>query len=231
MRSFQDDLDEIATDLVAAFALVYSEDGPEGMKEPLLRWLDYRSRYVEPRPRAVLESNDFRSRVPPGARPGLQAFVAAAEAGQDVNAFLTAGVKKNDTSGRKRQWRTDLLWADWGILHAHLTDRPLLARSDWLLFFVDLREQLLLIDVRRHDEAGVFQATDIAERMLRGWPELAARYEMRGILPPAPFSAASLKPRIAPDRIWATCFGERPRRWMPVSASTRIEASKASNFS
>lgn len=191
-QGFQNDLDQVATDLIAAFGLAYDENGPEDLNDPLLRWLDHRSRYVEPRPRTVLKSANFELRLPADAQAGLAAFIDAAKAGRDLNLFQTNGIKKSDTSGRKRQRRTDLLWADWGILHAHLTDAPTSAgaefsqRSDWLLFFVDLRDQLLLIDVRAHAETGVFQARDIAEKMLRSWPELAARYEMRGILPPAP---------------------------------------------
>jgi hypothetical protein len=185
-RSFRDDLNEIAAALVAAFGLTYKQDGPEGLKDPLLRWLDYRSRYIEPRPRAVLKATGFDSRVPQPAQPGLRAFIAAAESGRDLNAFQTQTTKRNDTSGRKRQWRTDLLWADWGILHAHLIDAPaaaafeLSATSDWLVFFVDLGERLLLIDVRAHREPGVFQAEDIAVRMLRSWPELDKEPEPRG---------------------------------------------------
>lgn len=156
-HTFHDDIDRIAFELVDAFGLTF-EIADEGVSEPLTRWLDFRLRYIDPRPRQVLKSTDFDMRIPSQAEGGLLRFIQKAEAGEDLNPFQSRGIKRHDTSGKKRQFRTDGLWADWGIHHAHLTEDPLpdgdefSNRSDWLLFFIVGQDHLALIDARPHKE-------------------------------------------------------------------------------
>src|SRR5262245_45439300 len=111
-HTFHDDIDRIARYLVEAFDLAFDE-AVGGVKDPLTRWLDFRLRYIEPRPRMILKSKDFDLRLPPASESGLQRFLQLSEAGCDLNPFQTTTIKRNDTSGEKRQFRTDGLWADW----------------------------------------------------------------------------------------------------------------------
>lgn len=176
------DLRAIAQDLIEAFALTYSET-ELSMRDPLLRWLDYRNRVIDPRPRRTVPSNGFNDRVPAEALSALTSFTRVAQAGGDLNPYQSISIKRNDTSGRKPQMRTDGLWADWGIYHAHLTDTPPASdaefsdRSKWLIFFLVSDDALGLIDVRHHDEPGIFQAIDLVEKAFRSWPQLAQKFE------------------------------------------------------
>ena len=188
------DLELISRDLIEAFGLRYSEDVPH-LSDPLLRWLDFRERYIEPRPRELPTSGGFEARVPLAARSALAHFMQLARNGADLNPYLSRRSKTFDVSGQKSQWRTDALWADWGITHAHLTEAPIAENmelsesSDWLLFFIASPDVLALIDVRPHSEEGVFQAVDLVEKAFRSWPDYATRFEInvvQGEKPNAP---------------------------------------------
>lgn len=186
-HTFDDDIDEIAQDLIDAFNLTFEEED-QNLKDPLIRWLDYRLRHIDASPRQTLKSIDFDQRVPADSLAALNAFIALSESGGDLNPFQTKTIKRNDTSGIKRQLRTDGLWADWGIHHAHLTEVPVPAgeefsdRSEWLVFFLVFPDQLALIDVRLHNEKGIFQAVDLVEKVIRSWPEIAKRFEVKGVV-------------------------------------------------
>lgn len=181
------DVNEIAQDLIDAFELTF-EGLDQSLSDPLIRWLDYRLRYIEPHPRGIQKSIDFDTRVPSEALPALEAFLKEVQIGADLNPFQTKNIKFNDTSGIKRQLRTDGLWADWKIHHAHLTETPLATgaefseRSEWLLFFMVLPEHLALIDIRSHKELGVFQSIDLVEKMIRSWPEIAREFKLKGVI-------------------------------------------------
>lgn len=181
------DVDEIAQDLIDAFELTFEEQ-EQNLRDPLIRWLDYRLRYIDPRPRNILKSIDFDARVPREALPALEAFIQFVKNGTDLNHFQTKSIKYNDTSGTKRQLRTDGLWADWRIHHAHLTEVSMAAgaefseRSEWLLFFLVLPGQVALIDVRSHKEPGIFQAIDLVEKFIRSWPAIAQQFKLNGVM-------------------------------------------------
>ncbi|MDO8729456.1 MAG: hypothetical protein Q7K26_06305 [bacterium] len=181
------ELETISQNLIDAFDLKFEEED-QNLMDPIIRWLDYRLRYIDPRPRKIMKSDGFDARIPIEALPVLKAFIKLVKTGKNLNAFQTETIKRNDTSGTKRQLRTDGLWADWGIHHVHLTDVPLKsgkefsARSDWLLFFLVTDNHLALIDVRPHGEQGVFQANDLVEKMIRSWPQITKRFELKGVL-------------------------------------------------
>ena len=181
------DVDEIARDLIDAFELVFEEQ-EQNLCDPIIRWLDYRLRYIEPKPRQILRSEGFNTRVSNEALPALEAFIKLANDGADLNPFQTKTIRQNDTSGAKRQLRTDGLWADWGIHHAHLTESLVAtgsafsARSEWVLFFLMLDNQVAFIDVRSHKEPGIFQAIDLVEKAIRSWPEFAQAWKLKGVI-------------------------------------------------
>jgi len=197
--SFRKDIDDIARGLISAFKLTFTEQ-EQHLSSPLSRWLDFRLRYIDPRPRGTLKSDGFATRIPIKAVPALNAFIKLSEAGADLNPYQTKTIKQNDFSGTKKQSRTDGLWADWKIHHVHLTDVPLSSsgefskRSDWLLFFLAFPEHLALIDVRCHNEPNIFEAHDLVEKAIKNWPEFSEKFQMKGILTQsAPKDAETIK--------------------------------------
>ncbi|AMV48168.1 hypothetical protein [Paraburkholderia caribensis] len=186
LHTFDSDVDRIAEKLIEAFCLKF-EGADAQLNDSLIRWLDYRLRYIDPKPREVVRSIGFDGRVPPEANHAFSNFIRIVETGGDLNPYVTKTVKTNDSSGVKRQLRTDGLWADWNIHHAHLTETPLAAgaefsdRSEWLLFFIALPTQIGLIDVRSHNEPGIFQAVDLVEKAIQSWPDHFEGYRLKGV--------------------------------------------------
>lgn len=198
-RRFVASLDEIAADLLRGLDIRHSRKEPH-LSSPLTRWLDFRLRFVDPRPRRVHVSRRCARSLPGEASRGFERFVRDVERGADINAHQGKGLFEfHDTSAAKKRNRTDLLWADWGLLHFHLTDKPLdegkrfVERSDWLLFALFLRDDAILIDVRSHKEPFVFQDEELVATVVEEWPELADRWEMKGILPGEPWTASEVK--------------------------------------
>lgn len=183
------DLEDLAAELVRAFGLKHEGEDPR-LASAMMRWLDFRLRYIDPRPRRIVVSSQFPKRMTPEAEKALHRMERFIMEGVDVNPYQGKGLTlHNDTSGKRRQWRTDLLWADWGIHHLHLTQAPFAdgsyfsPRSDWLLFCMVGQEEIGLIDVRHHDEANVFSDPELIQIAIRSWPEAMERYRLNGVLP------------------------------------------------
>ncbi|WP_447577075.1 hypothetical protein [Achromobacter kerstersii] len=199
MSVLDSQLDAVSRNLIDAFDLGYSEDVPE-LTCPLLRWMDFRLRRIDPHPRRTLPSKGFWRRFPEHVRPALNRILLKARNGDDLNSFLSRTLKRNDTSGKKRGVRTDHLWADWGIFHAHIPQSEpdptaeFCDRSDWLLFFVLWDDAIGLIDVRPHADVE-WGDPSLLEGAIRSWPERYKRVSAPGIHPSrkTPFTAAEIR--------------------------------------
>src|SRR3546814_20961573 len=117
---------------------------------------------------------------------------------EDVNAYQGNSLTQfHDTSSHKSQRRTDGLWADWGIHHLHLPERPVQPgqaysdRADWLLFLMLYHDAALFIDVTLHREENLFSMNELVQTYIRAWPEDADRYRLHGVLGVARNSAPS----------------------------------------
>lgn len=190
VQKFKENIDSIASDFIGAFGLKHGSDVPH-LSGPLLRWLDFRLRYVDPIPRKILISNKFPKQISEDISPALENLKSKILAGEDINPYQGKGlVQHHDTSGEKRQNRTDLLWADWGILHFHITNSPISNesyfsdRSKWLLFCYLHGEYCFFIDIRRHDEEDLFSNPELIEILIRNWPDVMERFRLKGILSP-----------------------------------------------
>lgn len=188
-RKFAEDLRNLAGELVKAHCLKYSQEVSH-LSDPLLRWMDFTSRYIAPRPREVVLSSLFPKRLPDDISVALSRLVDRFDAGLDVNRFQSRGLtERNDVSSGRRQQRSDLLWADWGIHHLHLAADDALVgagyspRSDWLLFCKVLDDQVALVDVRRHGQSESFADPELVRQMFKDWPAFMSQFELRGILP------------------------------------------------
>uniref|UniRef100_E1TBU0 Uncharacterized protein n=1 Tax=Burkholderia sp. (strain CCGE1003) TaxID=640512 RepID=E1TBU0_BURSG len=188
-NTFQRDVDQVAEKAIAAYDLTFTQTSQADLNEPLLRWIDFASRYIPQARRQILASNKFPLKLPPDAETGLHRVEQLLIWGGDVNPYQSKTLTRfNDTSGSKRQKRTDGLWADWGIHHLHLPLNPVAPgqpysdRSGWLLFLMVYGNAALFIDVREHNEKNLFSLRDLTEIYLRNWPEDAERYRLHGVL-------------------------------------------------
>jgi hypothetical protein len=152
------------------------------------RWLDFRFRYVEPRPRAVIYSDKFPKSVPPSVEAELIAFERSAKAGDDLNPQQGRGLTEfHDASGADASKRTDALWADWGLLHFHLCSLPSPSggyhtqRAGHLAICVATDEHLAVVDVVSHPKGVGWASPDFLETIHRSWPEAMDPFRIRGL--------------------------------------------------
>lgn len=186
--NFISDLDEIASDLIRCFGLKHTVE-ISNLSEPLLRWLDFRLRYIDPKPRKVYLSKKFPKKMSEMTKDAYELMIQKIQNGENINSYQGKGlILHHDTSGSKKQSRTDLLWADWGIIHLHLTDKPnphgqyFSERSEWLLFALAGEDFLALIDIRHHDEENLFANQELIEIVGESWPDLMERYKLKGVI-------------------------------------------------
>lgn len=192
---FLKSLNQIALNFVLAYRLEFRRE-ERHLDDPLCRWLDFRLRYIDPAPRKVVLSNKFPKRLPLAVGNGLKQFIEKLHAGIDVNSYQSKGlVKFNDFSGRKRAKRTDLLWADWGIQHFHITDSPLSPDKyfsvrkcsdgeSWLLFCIVMTDVIGIIDIRKHGEQSLFSDQDLIRTIKKSWPEYMEQFRLNDIAAP-----------------------------------------------
>lgn len=184
---FYENLNQISQSLISTFSLKFERE-VDHLSLPLLRWLDFRLRYVDPRPRKVVLSDKFPvSGLSDEALSGLNRLIRIFEAGGDVNPYQGQGlVNFNDTSGRRKINRTDGLWADWGVSHFHLSDGDVVVgdyfvkRGDHLLCIVE-EDRVLFIDARSHLRGVEYADLDIMEIISDNWPERMV--QLKGVLP------------------------------------------------
>lgn len=179
-KKFLNDINSIALGFIENFQLEYS--GTSDLA--LLRWLDFRMRYVEPKPRKIIYSNSFEKNINENNKKGLKILENLIIRGDDVNPYQSKGLTSNDTLSEKKQIRTDLLWADWGIIHFHLTDKKIPAnqyfsnRSDWLLFCIVDDYFIRFIDIRHHNEKNLFSLIELLEITIRSYPKYMEKFEL-----------------------------------------------------
>lgn len=191
-KRFAADLEELATAFIDRFGLKFNKE-KSNLGSPLLRWLDFRHRYIDPLPRPVALSDKFPiANLPDDAKKGLHQLVAQFQQGANVNPYQGRGlILRNDTSGEARHARTDLLFADWGILHFHLTAKPIPSGrffsppADYLAFCLVAGNAVAFIDVLPHPDKLGFANVDLFETMARNWPEFIDQFKIRGIRPPS----------------------------------------------
>lgn len=189
MTRFESDLEDLAAAFVDKFGLKFKQEKPN-LSSPLLRWLDFRQRYVDPYPRPVAFSDKFPvANLPDETRKGLQQLIERFEQGADVNPYQGRGlIRHHDTSGEAKHARTDLLFADWGILHFHLTTKPIRSGrffsepDDYLAFCLVGGNVVAFLDVLRHPEKVGFANLDLFDTMARGWPDFMDQFKIRGQL-------------------------------------------------
>lgn len=185
-----DDLNKVCVLLIEMYGLKYSK-GDDKLSSPLIRWLDFVSRYIPCCKRQFLLSTELQSKIknelPKEAIEQLRKFLRRSIDGSDLNPFQGKGlIQHNDTSNIKKQKRTDLLYADWGIHHFHLSseidpEEYFSVRSDWLLFSLVYDDVICCVDVSHHKDKNVFSRRKMLEIIYRNWPSILEPYNMGGI--------------------------------------------------
>lgn len=193
-RVFQSNLDGIADTLISLYDLKF-EKAIDALSCPLTRWLDFRFRYIDPVPRQIVLSTAFPKKFPKTVEAGFQSLMNLIRSGGDINPYQSKCVSRvHDTSKKRKNERTDLLWADWGLLHLHITDVPLKNGeryserkcSDgecWLLFCLAGNSTFAVIDIREHNECNVFTNYELIKIVESSWPIYMERFLMKGMIP------------------------------------------------
>lgn len=190
-QSLMEDIDRVCVSLIESHGLKFSRK-ENTLSSPLMRWLDFVSRYIPQCERQIVLSKELVAKLevslPTQVKEQFSAFARRAINGVDLNPFQSKGlILHNDISDRKKQKRTDLLLADWGIVHFHLSDeiKPehyFAPRSDWLMFALVYGDVILCIDVLPHSEKDIFSRKEMLEVLYKNWPNLLEDYEMKGIV-------------------------------------------------
>lgn len=196
---FQRNIDEIALGLIRKFGLRFRGE-EDRLNCPLNRWLDFRCRYVDPMPREIVFSNAFpKANLPPSALRGLSNLLKKFSTGENVNPYQGRGlIIRNDTSGSKKHTRTDLLYADWNMLHFHLSDEVIPSGqffskpADYLAFCLIGGGIVAVVDVLPHPDRAGFANTDLFATLASSWPQYIAQYEVKGILAGMKYSSSDI---------------------------------------
>lgn len=117
------------------------------------------------------------------------AILAKIERGEPLTPHLSRGIRFGYEEGRqkpkdlKRRRDLDLLLADWGIHHLHLStalsEDGFVVRTGPLLLGVFHRDDAYLIDIIEH---GDWSNQALMETVVRNWPSAGILYEMKGVL-------------------------------------------------
>jgi len=189
LNQFHSDAKRLAFENIQMCGLKFCKD-IEHLSDPISRWMDFYQRYIPPQPRKILLSKNFEIRakkLPQGVLENLQKMIVS---GLDINCYQSKGlIFHNDSSGKKRSSRSDLLWADWGIHHLHLNNSPIpdgkffSNRSDWLLYAVFDSDYAAFVDIKHHREKYTFSDVNLMKIIASSWPQYIDRYELKGISP------------------------------------------------
>jgi hypothetical protein len=183
--TFHNDINSIIKEFINDFELKY--EGMEfGPSNPLLRWLDFTTRYIQPAKRKIFYSKNFKKQLDEAVEIALNKIESIIRNGGDINPYQSKGlIINNDTSGSKRQARTDLLFADWGVHHLHLSDsnpepgKYFSKRSDWLIFCIFGENDARFIDIRRHKGHELFEDKEMLKSIADSWPEYMDRFKVK----------------------------------------------------
>lgn len=139
----------------------------------------WRSQRVSPVPRSCHLSPELLA-DPKAAkrRVDLDALIVKIEAGEDLGPHLSrrvwTGHDPNAPSLSAREDR-DLLLADWGVHHLHLTP----AHGDHLVFAVFRPRDAYLIGLYGHRD---WARRSILETMIRNWPDTGIVIKLQGVI-------------------------------------------------
>lgn len=164
----------------------------ERASDLLIIYFNWMDRLIDAAPRRVhasgaVEANPLRWDA--RYRRAFDAVRVKIEAGEPLTPHLSRGVRigyeaaRHGPKGLRRRRDLDLLLADWGVHHLHLstkvTDDGFVERTGPLLLGVFHAADAYLIDIIDHGE---WSRQSIMETVVRHWPDAGILYEMKGVL-------------------------------------------------
>jgi hypothetical protein len=99
---FCSDVESLAVSLIEKFGLCYKKE-VSNLNNALLRWLDFRLRFVDPRPRKIMLSKAFPKMLPKGIQKVADRFFDMIEAGADINPYQGKGLILHHDTSRKKE--------------------------------------------------------------------------------------------------------------------------------
>jgi hypothetical protein len=149
------------------------------LRDLLSEYGTWRSRLISQVPRRChLSSELLADRRAARQKADLDALVSKIEAGTDLGPHLSdrvwAGHDAEAPALAAREDR-DLLLADWGVHHLHLTP----GNGDDLVFAVFRPEDAYLIGLYRHRD---WARRSILEKLIRNWPDAGLVIRLNGVI-------------------------------------------------
>ena len=197
-EKLQTDLDKLARRFISIYGLKYTES-VSNLTSPVTRWLDFRMRYVSPKPRNIVYSDRLPKSLPQDIQEGLDVLVKKIEKGEDINPYQGKGlIEHNDTSGANSTKRTDLLWASWGILHFHLNGNPIplgsyfSERSSHQAFCLFDEDTVAFIDILPHPQGDGYSDPHFLHIIAENWPQIIEPFEMKGMMAGSAHTASEI---------------------------------------
>lgn len=174
LRKIYDKLTNDLQEIAKSYIVCFGHKKVSNQKDPILNWISFAIRLIEPKEREVHFSKGFWNRVPEDCLHRINRMVDKFEYGCDVNPYLSKSLKKA-FSGKK----TDLLWTDWEIHHFHLNeeisrDSGFSERSDYILFAIVGDDFVCFLDVKKHPLPGSvdFADPELYKIICDSWPDL-----------------------------------------------------------
>jgi len=154
-------------------------------RELLIRYHNWSSRFIRPRPRTVLKSAEFsRNPITLQRAHDLGFLVDDIEQGRDLMKYLSKDVVRNVVrapGGRRPD--LDLMLNDWRVHHLHISSQldpdGFVNRDGPLLFCVFHPETAFLIDIMGH---GDWTREHVLQVIAREWPDSGIVHEVRSAL-------------------------------------------------
>lgn len=198
-KNLQTSLDVLAKRFISIYNLKYTQS-VSNLSCPVLRWLDFRMRYVSPKPRNIVYSNRLPKPLPKDIQDGWNVLRQKIERGEDINPYQGRGlIELNDTSDTSSDKRTDLLFASWGILHFHLTKNPIPSgayfsdRSSYQAFCAFDEDTVAVIDILPHPRSKEgYSDPDFLHIIAESWPYALDHAEIKGVLAGVPQTATEI---------------------------------------
>lgn len=147
------------------------------LRDLLTVYGNWRYRCPPSRPRRVHISRELEKEMKDGEAPeALGLLIQRIKAGNALKPFLSRNVEvavdRSEGTPHRRQEDLDLLLAEWGVHHLHLSEviesDGFAARTRDLLFAIFRPNDAYLIGVFPH---GGWMKRSVAERAVRNWPE------------------------------------------------------------
>ena len=202
MANVTDDLEEDLRDHILAI-MVPDPNGELGhlpLSSLLIRWFNWRDRFVMSRPRKVHTSAELANSPQAVAhRVALRVIQNEVMRGDDVSLRLSRRIRSPVSSNAASaalgsRVDLDLLLADWGIHHLHLSQTNDGARTGELLFSIFRPDDAYFISIGDHNS---WNDEELIRIVVRNWPSanlvLGSYTGASARVPPSPLERKSLR--------------------------------------